>query len=202
MNIGLKTALTTIVTFLALSAAATAATIVAPTNALQVLSGEDISLSLTGLPGSDGTGGTLSVYARGDYEDSNPAKRPGESLSVDVEGTILSSQLGSFDPNDLGVGVGGPFDFFNQIRPNLEVEFQRTFTLSGAFLDALLADGTVNVLLNLGDDVNVINADSRVNIVLKYQEAIELSPVPLPAGMPLLLVGLTGLGLLARRKAG
>lgn len=202
MNIGLKTAFTSSATMLVLSGAAAAATIVAPTNALQVVAGEDISLTLSGLAQSDGTGGTLSVFARGDYEDSNSAKRPGESLSVDVEGTLLAAQLGSFDPSNPGVGVGGPFDFFIQIQPNLEVEFQRTFALSGAFLDALLADGTVNVLLDLGDDVNIINSNSRVNIVLKYEEALEISPVPLPAGMPLLLAGLAGMGLLRRGKTG
>jgi hypothetical protein len=36
------------------------------------------------------------------------------------------------------------------------------------------------------------------NIVLSYDDGV--APVPLPAGLPLLLAGLAGLGLLARRK--
>ena len=183
----------------------------------QTVAGQNFDMSLSGLAPSDGTGGVLSVYARGDYEDENLTKRMGKSLSVRTEGYVLSMQLGSFHPDAPGIGIGGPFDFFRQIHRNTEVEFQRSFALSGDFLDLMLADATFKILLDLGIEVLTINAQSQVVVTLNYTagpsqmkpvtpvtaeqtNASTVSPVPVPATLPLLLGGLAGLTVFSRRK--
>lgn len=200
-NKALNTALAAAATGVIFGGPVHAATVVAPITALQTESGQEFNLSLTDLLPSDGNGGTLTITAHGDYEDDELAKRQNETLSLALEGTVIAPILGSFNSSAPGAGAVGPFDYFTQIRANLEVEFQRTFTLTGAFLDSLLADGTVNIFLDLGDDVNIIDSNSKVDIVLTYNDTAGIAPVPLPASALLLLSGLAGFGLMHRRKA-
>lgn len=199
MGISTKLAIGAFAGAMTFGGAAQAATVIAATNELQTVAGESFNLSLLGLGPSDGTGGTLSIYARGDYEDFGTDS---EFLNVDAEGLFTAGPLGSlaFDAttNVFLSGSGGPFDFAQKFGSN-DAEFQRTFALSGALLDALLGDGQVDVGLQLSDPVDIITADSRVNIILKYESASETAVVPLPASLPLLLAGLAGFGVLRRR---
>ena len=96
--------------------------------------------------------------------------------------------VNDLDPNDLLVGFG------SMSFPSVATGDQVTFSASGlrfAYTDPLpgIADGPFQALMV---DFNAVAISDTVSI--------DLAPIPLPAGLPLLLAGLGGLGLLARRQ--
>lgn len=197
MNSMKKLTAASILALAGLATGASAASIGVTETQAQTSEGQNFLFSFAGLAASDGNGGTLVISARGDYEEVAPLG--GEAMSVDAEGQFSVAQLGGFDGNNTGVGLGGPFDSFEQFSAFTDVAFTRTFNLSGTILDALLADGTINVAIDLTDGVDIFDSNSAVTVSVNY-DTVDTPTVPLPAGMPLLLAGLGGLAMMRRRK--
>jgi hypothetical protein len=197
MLTSIKIVIATVIGSVAVASHASAATVSATTSEPQTVEGQDFALSLAGLAPSDGTGGTFSLYARGDYQD-NENFYMTEFLDLDLEGLFSAGPIGAFNSDNGNPGLGGPFDLFNEYSTNTDVDFQRTFALEGALLDTLLADGQLDAMISLSDDVGLFGPSPQVGITLTYSTA--MAAVPLPASLPLLLGGFAGFGLMRRRK--
>lgn len=197
----IKRAISSAVVFVALTGAAQAAPVSVSDMQNQNRTGQNFNFTFDGLAASDGTGGTLVFHARGDY-DGNGNNPRSETLSWNAEGEIGARRVGGFVQG--ANGLGGPFDFTNLFVRARNIEWQRTYELSGALLDGLLADSIVNIFVNLRNGVNVLNGPRYVEITLNYNTAPNLnrnvSPVPLPAGLPLFGTGLAVMGFVGWRR--
>jgi hypothetical protein len=157
------------------------------------VSGQNFVFNFLGAPASNGTGGTLVLHARGDYDGG-----PTETLSWSIEGIVSAGPVGGFDAFDATPPQGGPFDFVTVFQPLGNVEFQRTYSLLAGDLDAILADGLVSIFVDLHQDVGLFDPPNFVELTLSYD------PVPEPSTLVLLGAGLLAGGrrLRSRRTRG
>lgn len=163
----------------------------------QTVVGENFNFNFLGLAASDGTGGTFTLHAQGDYDG-----RDDETLTWDIDGLLAAGPVGGFcstgitavctSPNGAANngGVGGPFDFVNVVQPLGNVEFQRTYTLDALTLDAILADGMANIFVDLANNIGFFNPPNFVEVTLSY----ESRSVPVTGTLALFALGLLGLG--------
>ena len=162
----------------------------------QTSSPETMNFSFGGLAASDGSGGQLILHARGDYD--HGGNGPGtEYLDWDAEGMTGATGVGDCNGT---VCQGGPFDFVTSHQALGNVEFQRTYNLSGALLDALIGDGTLDITVKIDSNVGFFEPPNYVEWTLNYNTA-DGNVVPLPAGLPMLLTALVGFGYLRRRNS-
>ncbi len=159
---------------------ATAAPIVLQGRAPQTIDGEVFTFDFADLVSPDGSAGTFTVWARGDYGDNEH-----EYLSWSIDG-LLDGFAGGFLPT--GRSHGDPFDFVIHHGLN-DVEFQRTYEIGAPQLDALVGDGLTSIFVGLDRYVNapLNSAAAFVDVKLTYHS------VPEPGALLLFGIALTGL---------
>ena len=171
---------------LALSATAHAVPVVLSDIEAQTVDGQDFTFSFSPVPLSDGNDGTLTIHARGDYD-------PG-----------TATEFLNWDIDSLGIGgAAGPTIGGTTILLNNginDVEWEQTFTISGADLLTITGDSAANVLIDLnltpgGNGVNLIGSNAFVEVTLTYNTA-----VPEPATLGVLAAGLGLVGWSRRRR--
>lgn len=170
----------------------------------QTVSGENFNFSFGGLGPSDGTGGTFVLRAAGDYDG-----RDDEVLSWDIEGLTGAAAVGGFCSTGItsvcssaggattAGGQGGVFDSVILGQALGQIEWTRTYSLGGALLDSILADGVIDLFIDLNDNVGLFNPPNFVEVTFEYNT----SSVPAPASLVLLAIGLLGLGFAGKKRA-
>jgi len=117
------------------------------------------------------------------------------------DATIADELLGSTESTP-GSSFGTPFEFrFNPPMGNVAVTYSGAVNLTGqAAFNDLFTTMTVDFTgLVGGGFTGSSNYFTDMDTLLVAGDLIPVAPVPLPAGLPLLLAGLGGLGLLRRK---
>jgi len=166
----------------------------------QYKDGQDFYFNKKGLDvpsASEILGGTFTLKARGDY---GTDKR--ETLRLDIEG--FKETIGAFNSNGSG-GKGGPFDFVTVHNSANDYEFQKTYYFTGAEVYNLLADGMLNIAVKLSNRVGAnrlpgYTVSSYMDVEFAYVCATEGTPVPEPATVTMLGLGLIAIGAYGRYR--
>jgi hypothetical protein len=167
----------------------------------QDVDGQNFNFSLNGLDSSNGTGGTFTIHARGDFNDRN--SQDNETLSWDIESIFSASGIGGF--NQAVVGQGGPFTdviVHDGIYRFRNIEFTRTWSISAFDLDNILSDSVFGVFVDFASgvdayatsEVGAAEPTAYVEVIISYDS---ITPVPVPSNIAIFALGLMGLG--ARR---
>lgn len=169
--------------FASLASTAFAAPVVLNQLQTQTIDGQNFTFSFNGLSPA-ASGGTFILRARGDYDGAVE-----EALSWNLEGVVSAGPVGGFVN---GTGVGGPFDFATVHQALGNIDFQRTYSLSLAELNAILADGMLTLDVDLDASVGLFNGPNYVEVTFLYDDIV--GQVPEPGSMALLALALAGLG--------
>lgn len=158
----------------------------------QTVGGEDFNFIFTPIAAADGTGGTLTIHARGDYDPST------------------STEFLTWDIDSLGIGgAAGPTIGGVTIIQNNginDVEWSQSFAISGLNMLTITSDFLASILVDLnGDDTSGVGhgfqPNEFVEVTVTYNSAAA-STVPEPASLTLVGLGAFGLfaGAIRRRR--
>lgn len=166
----------TVLCVLMLATAADAATVTLTDSAPQTISGQNFVFTFDSVPLSDGMDGTFRMHARGDYSLSTSTEFLTwniDGLESDTTSPVLGATvLHSFGGND--------------------VEWEETYTISGADVTAMTSDSWVTISVDLESAVNVgWAAEDWVEVNLTYT-------VPEPTTLSLMAV--SGLAFFRHRR--
>lgn len=153
----------------------------------QTLAGENFAFNFAPAGASDGTAGTLTIRARGDYDSFTGT----EFLTWDIDGLGIGGQAGPV--------LGGTTIAFENGN---DTEWQQSFVISGLNMLNITSNGAVNITLDLNGDqttgVGLFGGNPFVEVTLEYNSD---SAVPEPSTFGLLTAGAVGLWLNRRRRA-
>lgn len=148
------------------------------------------------------TGTPTSPYVEDGFEVSGTALgladagNPAVSILLDRDTTVLTLKR-------VGGGLFSLLSFDYSCIPGLcNFSVGSTAITSGSLNFDDFATVSPAGFLDIASLVFTRNSSDHLldNIILSYEDTPPLAPIPLPAGLPLLLGGLAGLGLMARRK--
>lgn len=150
----------------------------------QTVSGENFNFLFAGLPQPfDGSGGTLTIRARGDYGKSTPD----EFVTWDFDSLGIGG--------DIGPVLGATIIAEYPPAPFNDTEWTQSFAISSPDLFTALVDDAVSIDVNLNFEnflgVNCCFSDTGIPFV---EVALEYRPVPEPTGALLFAIGFGAIG--------
>ena len=152
--------------------------------AQQTVSGQDFVFEFPSVALSDGTAGTFRIHARGDYSSPGSASGAEEYLTWDIEG-LVSATASPYLGSPIIQHYGGN-----------DNEWEAVYTISGAHMDLITADSQISAFVDLSSAVNMgVAAENWVEVSLTYE------PVPEPATLSLLALGISALAIRRRRRS-
>ena len=135
--------------------------------AQQTESGQDFDFVFPSVPPSDGTDGTLTIHARGDYQPDNPT----EYLTWDLDFMGIGSFAGPVTGEAIVVRDNGIND----------VQWFQSFTIHGDDLLEATSDSTLHVFVDLYLDdqflgVNHLADTEWVKVTIRYKRGVPDRP--------------------------
>ncbi len=166
----------------------------------QTVDGQNFSFDFAVDPVPAVDSAIFTIHARGDY-----VQRPGgngsETLDWNIDGLLFGGPVGDFtldyDEGSVPNGVGGPFHFTYVHGCCTDIEFARSYEISDALLIDILADGQVNIFVDLADRVQLKGGNEEVSFV---GVSLRYNVVPIPAPVWLFGSALAGLGWFRRKQ--
>ncbi len=120
-------------------------------SASQTVSGQDFTFTFSPVELSDGTDGTFKFHVRGDY-------------SVGTSSEYLTWNIDNLVSGNAGPSHGGTVI---ETYTADDVEWEQTFTISGAVLDTITSDFSITISVDLSSQVDVYGP-SFVEVELTY----------------------------------
>lgn len=159
--------------------------------------GQDFTFEFTGLPQSNGAGGTLTISSG--ISESNPGVWDG----FDIDGQSNSNEFFEvlFEGTSLGTyncaGNRGHTLIAGCTGSGVDQIFSLSLALSPSMITSALTDGSVAIAVNFSRRVNHLGDRDVLRSALTF-EAIHVTPIPMSA--VLLATGLVGLAALRRSR--
>ena len=134
--------------------------------------GQGFDFTFDNLPQASNFAAVFLVHARGDFAHSRTIA--GESLTWNLDNVVTGGPVGVFvspsNSNSITSSVGGPFDFVIYNGGISDIEFQRSYQISGADIVNITADGTADISVDLGPNVG---GGGFIEVELSYQSIPE-----------------------------